>query len=186
MPMDSVRSNMTTDTVPQYDGVGIWGGGVIAGIVAGLAMGFVLHFGANLIELLGGLAPIPVESVGLGWLMHSIVSIAFGLVFAAVVSRRPIRRHLTTFTEMVLAGFAYGAFIGILAGGLVFPVAMGRAGVAALPLPFLPVPGAAGEFIAAIIFAIGHLLYGLVLGASFATINGITPAPIRDRFAVLE
>lgn len=177
---------MSTGSIPQYDGVGIWGGGIIAGIVAGLAMGFILHFGANLIELLGGLAPIPGESVGLGWLMHSIVSIAFGLVFAAVVSRRPIRRHLTTFTEMVLAGFAYGAFIGILAGGLVFPVAMGRAGVAALPLSFLPVPGAAGEFVAAIIFAIAHLVYGLVLGAAFATINGITPAGVLDGLTTLE
>lgn len=177
---------MSTDTVPQYGGVGVWGGGVVAGIVAGLAMGFVLHFGANLIELLGGLAPVPGQSVPLGWLMHSLVSIAFGLVFAAIVSRRPVRRHLASFTEMVLAGFAYGAFIGILAGGLVFPVAMGRAGVAALPLPFLPVPGAAGEFIAAIIFAIAHLVYGLVLGAAFATINGITPAGVLDGITTLE
>lgn len=57
---------MSTDNIPHYDGVGIWGGGIIAGIVAGLAMGFILHFGANLIELLGGLAPIPGESVSLG------------------------------------------------------------------------------------------------------------------------
>lgn len=177
---------MSTDNIPQYDGVGIWGGGVIAGIVAGLAMGLILHFGANLIELLGGLAPIPGESVSLGWLMHILVSIAFGLVFAAVVSRRSIRRNLTTFSEMVLAGFVYGTFIGVLAGGLVFPVAMGRADIAALPLPFLPIPGAAGEFIAAIIFAIGHLVYGLVLGATFATINGITPAGVPDRLTTLE
>lgn len=177
---------MSNDNIPRYGGVGVWGGGVIAGLVAGLAMGFVLHFGAGLIELLGGLAPIPGESVSLGWTMHGLISITFGLLFAVCVSRRPISREITTFSEMVLAGLAFGAFIGVLAGGLVFPVAMGRAGVAALPLPFLPIPGAAGEFVAAIIFAVGHLIYGLVLGATFATVNGITPPGVLDGVAVLE
>ncbi len=177
---------MSTDNTPQYTGAGIWGGGVIAGIIAGIAMGVLMHFGADLIELLGGLAPIPGESISLGWFIHMLISVAFGLVFAGFLSRRAIRRNVTTFTDFVIAGLVFGALIGIIAGGLVFPVAMGRAGVATLPLPFLPIPGAVGEFVAAIIFAIGHLVYGLVLGATFATINGVTPAGVLDRVAVLE
>ncbi|WP_254863817.1 hypothetical protein [Halovivax gelatinilyticus] len=177
---------MSSDSMRQYNAVDVWGGGVIAAIVAGIAMGVILHFGADLIEVLGGLAPIAGASIGLGWLIHMLISVGFGLVFAAIVSRRTMRRSLTSFTDFVIAGLAFGAFIGILAGGVVFPVAMARAGVVALPLPFLPIPGAAGEFVVAVIFAIGHLVYGLVLGATFATINGATPVGLEDRIAVLE
>ncbi|AGB16959.1 hypothetical protein Halru_2374 [Halovivax ruber XH-70] len=177
---------MSTDTVPQYTRGGIWGGGAVAAIVAGLAMGLVMHFGAGLIELLGGLAPVPGESVVWGWTIHLLISVAFGLAFAVCVSRAPICQQVRDFTDLALAGVAYGAFIGVVAGGVVFPVAMTRADVATLPLPFLPLPGAAGELVAAVIFAIGHLVYGLVLGVTFATINGLTPAGRFERFAVLD
>ncbi|WP_247729467.1 hypothetical protein [Halovivax limisalsi] len=172
---------MSIDTIPQYDGVGVWGGGVIAGIVAGIAMGVILHVGADLIAVFAGLAPVPLDSIGLGWLMHLLVSLGFGLLFAGLLSRRPVRRNVTAFVDFAIVGLVYGAFIGIVAGGLVFPIAMERAGVASLPLSLVPISGAAGEFVAAVIFAIGHLVYGLVLGATFATVNGVVPARVRNR-----
>src|SRR6056297_2152095 len=102
---------MGTDTIPQYDGVGIWGGGVIAGLLAGLAMGLVMHFGAGLIELLGGLAPIPGESESLGWVIHMLISVVFALVFAATISRPAVCREVRNFVDITLAGVAYGAFL---------------------------------------------------------------------------
>ena len=169
-----------TDSQP-IDSGGRWGGGFTGGLAGGIAMGLVLHLGGNQIELLGGLAPIPGTDVGVGWTIHLILSVLFGLVFATIISRETVQEFVNSFTEYVIAGIAFGTGLGIVAGGLIFPVAMSRAGVATLPLPFLPVPGLAGELFAALLFAIGHLVYGLVLGAAFATVNGITPATIRER-----
>lgn len=177
---------MTGDNTPQYDGVGIWGGGAVSGIVAGVVMGVIMHFGANLIEVLGGLVPGPDPALGIGWVVHMAISVAFALVFAGVVSRPSIRESVIDFTDFLVAGLIFGALIGIIAGGVVFPVAMQGAGVAALPVPFLPIPGVAGEFAAAVIFAIAHLAYGLTLAAAFATINGVTPTRVSDRIATLE
>jgi hypothetical protein len=177
---------MAENDTQKIDRGGRWGGGFTGGLAGGIAMGLVLHLGGNQIELLGGLAPIPGTDVGVGWTIHLILSVLFGLTFATVVSRRAIQEYVRTFSEYVLAGIAFGAVLGIVAGGLIFPIAMSRAGVATLPLPFLPIPGLAGELFAALLFAIGHLVYGLVLGAVFAAVNGVTPDAIRRRVPVSD
>jgi hypothetical protein len=160
---------------------GRWGGGFTGGLAGGVAMGLVLHVGGNQIELLGGLAAVPGADVGVGWTIHLILSVLFGLAFAAIVSSRVVRESMNTFVEYATAGIIFGVGLGIVAGGLIFPVAMARAGVGTLPVPFLPVPGLAGELFAALVFAVGHLVYGLVLGAVFAAVNGITPNVVRKR-----
>lgn len=177
---------MTNDNTPQYDAVGVWGGGAVSGLVAGVVMGVILHFGANLIELLGGFVSGSEASVGVGWFIHMMISVAFALAFAGFVSRRPVRESVSDFADFLVAGVVFGALLGIVGGGLVFPLAMQGAGVAALPVPFLPVPGAAGEFFVAVIFALGHVAYGLTLAATFATINGVTPAGVSDRIPAFE
>ncbi|AGB37660.1 hypothetical protein [Natronococcus occultus] len=168
------------------DGVGRWGGGFTGGLAGGIAMGLVLHLGGNQIELLGGLAPLPAADVGAGWTMHLLLSVLFGLTFAAVISRPRIQDVVETFREYLIAGIVFGTVLGIVAGGLIFPIAMTRAGIGAFPLPFLPMPGMAAELFAALLFAIGHLVYGLVLGAVFATINGIAPDVIRGRVPISD
>ena len=175
---------MSVSTAHDLDGVGVWGGGVTGGLVAGIAMGLVLHFGGNQIELLGGLAVEPELAVGAGWAIHLMISIAFGLVFAAIVSRGWIQQQVSDFSDYVIVGLAFGAVIGLFAGGVLFPVAMGRAGVASLPMPFLSVPGLSAGLFGALLFGLGHLVYGLILGAAFATINGIAPRGVRERVPV--
>ncbi|TYL36016.1 hypothetical protein CV102_24515 [Natronococcus pandeyae] len=170
----------------SIDGVGRWGGGFTGGLAGGIAMGLVLHLGGNQIELLGGLAPIPAADIGAGWTIHLTLSVLFGLAFAAIISRRAVQEFVDTFREYVIAGIVFGTVLGIVAGGLIFPVAMTRAGVAGFPLPFLPVPGLAGELFAALLFAVGHLVYGLVLGAVFAAVNGAAPETIRSRVPTSE
>lgn len=149
-------------------------------------MGLILHLGGNQIELLGGLAPLPGANVGVGWTIHLMLSVLFGLVFATVMYRRSVQELMDTFSGYVVAGLAFGAILGIVAGGVIFPLAMSRAGIVTLPVPFLPMPGLAGELFAALLFAVGHLVYGLVLGAVFAAINGIAPETIRSRIPVSE
>ncbi|PCR91242.1 hypothetical protein [Natrinema ejinorense] len=175
---------MEDNNTHDLDGIGTWGGGVTGGVVAGIAMGLVLHFGGNQIELLGGLATDPGTAVGVGWTIHLMISIAFGLLFAAIASRRAVQQLVDDFSDYVVLGLVFGALLGLFAGGVVFPLAMERAGVVALPLPFLPISGPAAELFSALLFGLGHLVYGLVLGAVFATINGITPSGVRERVPV--
>ncbi|WP_436344907.1 hypothetical protein [Natronorubrum sp. FCH18a] len=163
------------------DGIGIWGGGFTGGLVGGIAMGLVLHLGANQIELLGGLVPGTGTAVAVGWTVHLLLSVVFGLLFAAIASSSTVQQLLVTFTDYVVVGLLFGAVLGLFAGGVLFPVAMQGAGVATLPLPFLPVPGVAAELISALLFALGHLVYGLLLGAVFATVNGVAPVGLRER-----
>ena len=175
---------MSDNSTHNIDGVGVWGGGITGGLVAGVAMGLVLHLGGNQIELLGGLATDPSTAVGVGWTIHLMMSIAFGLLFAALISRRAVQQFVDDFSDYIIFGLLFGAVIGLFAGGVVFPLAMERADVAALPLPFLPVPGVAAELFSALLFGFGHLVYGLTLGAVFATVNGITPRGVRERTPV--
>ncbi|WP_222917391.1 hypothetical protein [Natrinema sp. SYSU A 869] len=175
---------MSGDNTQSLDSVGIWGGGVTGGLVAGIAMGLVLHLGGNQIELLGGLATDPGTAVGVGWTIHLMLSIAFGLLFAVIVSRKAIQQLVDNFSDYVVMGLAFGSVLGLFAGGVLFPLAMERAGVAALPLPFLPITGPTAELFSALVFGLGHLVYGLVLGSVFATINGITPSGVRDFVAI--
>ncbi|WP_408957456.1 hypothetical protein [Natrinema sp. 74] len=177
---------MSVNTTHSLDGVGIWGGGLTGGLVGGIAMGLVLHLGGNQIELLGGLASEPEMAIGVGWTIHLMLSIAFGLMFAAVVSRRAIQDQITGFSDYIIAGLAFGAVIGLFAGGVVFPLAMNRAGVAALPLPYLPISGPVAELFSALLFGLGHLVYGLLLGAVFATVNGVTPSGVRERVPLVR
>lgn len=175
---------MSGDSTQQLDGVGIWGGGVTGGLIAGIVMGLVLHLGGNQIELLGGLAADPGTAVGVGWTIHLMLSIAFGLVFAAIASRSAVQQMVDTFSDYVVVGLVFGAILGLFAGGVLFPLAMERADVATLPVPFLPIAGPNAELFSALLFGFGHLVYGLILGAVFATVNGITPTGVRERAPV--
>ncbi|GAB7121081.1 hypothetical protein JCM9743_35510 [Natrinema sp. JCM 9743] len=139
-------------------------------------MGLVLH--------LGGLATDPGTAVGVGWTIHLMLSIAFGLLFAAISSREAVQQQVDDFSDYVIMGLAFGSVLGLFAGGVLFPLAMERADVAALPVPFLPISGTTGELVSALVFGLGHLVYGLVLGAVFATVNGITPRGVRDFAAI--
>ncbi|WP_226480320.1 hypothetical protein [Natrinema amylolyticum] len=175
---------MSGNDTHSLDGVGIWGGGVTSGLVAGIAMGLVLHLGGSQIELLGGLATDPGTAVGVGWTIHLMLSVGFGLLFAAIASRRAVQQLIDDFSDYVIVGLVFGAVLGLFAGGVLFPLAMERAGVATLPLPFLPISGPTAELFSALVFGFGHLVYGLVLGSVFATINGVTPRGVRDFVAI--
>ena len=171
---------MGENSTHDLDGVGVWGGGFTGGLVGGIAMGLVLHLGAGQIELLGALLPGPGPAVGVGWTVHMILSVLFGLAFGALASRGVVQDLVDSFSDYLVVGLVFGTLLGLFAGGVLFPVAMEQAGVASLPLPFLPVPGIAAELFSALLFAIGHLVYGLVLGAVFATVNGVVPRGVGD------
>ncbi|GAB3677236.1 hypothetical protein [Halopiger thermotolerans] len=169
----------TTKHSRRLTGIEIVIGGLLSGLVGGVGMGLVLLLGPDVFELLGAL--LGSATVAAGWIVHLSVSMVFGIAFAVVVSRRSIEQFVTSFDEYVVAGVAFGTGVGLVAGGLILPAAVAQAGVATLPLPFLPLPGLAAELLGAAVFAGGHLVYGLLVGATFATISGAVPRRLADR-----
>ena len=174
---------MNTDARRATDGLGIWGGGIAGGLVGGIGMGLVLHLGANQIHLLGAFVGHP--TVLGGWVAHLTFSVLFGMAFAAVVSSPLLEPFTETFTSVVGLGVTYGVLLGLFAGGLLLPLSLARFGVGVYPAPFLPLPGVAGELLFALLLALAHLVYGVLLGSVYAMINGLAPAGVVERVPAL-
>ncbi|SFR31000.1 MULTISPECIES: hypothetical protein [Halorubrum] len=143
-----------------------WRAGAVGGLVAGAAMGAVLHFGLGLMSTIGAL--IGVETVLAGWAVHLFNSALFGGLFVAVFDR-PFFADLRGDVGGCLSlGVAHSALLGVITGGLLLPAAIAIEGATSLPVPTLPVPGLTASFEFGAVIAVAHLLYGLVLGRVFA------------------
>lgn len=123
--------------------------GLIAGLVAGIVMLLFLLAGglvsAETVSLvLGGFStqtpPNPVQGV----LLHLAVSTTYGLVFGIIYM--PLRRRFASW----LLGLLYAVAIYLLAHFIVLPASGSRL------LEMAPIQ-----------FALGHLIYGMVLGYWF-------------------
>ena len=172
---------MVEDTTHEnpLSGIEIVTAGFLAGLVGGIGMGIVLYLGPNIFEILGALAGS--STAVAGWFVHLTLSIAFGIAFAVIVSRRTVAEYVRSFEDFVGAGIAFGTVLGLLAGGFILPLAVAQAGVGTLPLPFLPLPSGASELLGAAVFAVGHLVYGLLVGATIAAISGAVPSRTAGR-----
>jgi hypothetical protein len=137
--------------------------GAGSGLVAAVGMGVVLQFGADAMPLVGAL--YGQESVLVGWIAHLFNGVALGVVFAGLVTRTPVARIATSRETVFGLGVGYGAVLGLISGGLLFPFALQLAGVSTVATPFLPLPGLVTELVTAASLAVGHLVYGGVLGA---------------------
>ena len=143
-----------------------WGAGAGSGLVAGAAMGAVLHFGLGLMPTIGAL--IGVETVVAGWAVHLFNSTLFGGLFVAVFDR-PFFADLREDVGGCLSlGVIHSALLGMLTGGLLLPAALAIEGATSLPVPTLPVPGLNASFEFGVVIAVAHLVYGVVLGRVFA------------------
>lgn len=149
------------------------GAGAASGLVAGVGMGIVLQFGTDLLPVLGALAGE--TSVVRGWAVHLFLSMVYGAFFAVIVAYPLVDEF------MDLSGTYDYAFGGLVYAAMI--LAAGFAGTIAL-LPFLlelpwvtasgqstivPGPSPVG-LIPATMFGLGHLVYGVILGAVYAVI----------------
>lgn len=166
---------MATETTqrnrPRF---GILGAGAVGGLVGGVGMGLILHFGTNAMPLIGALYGLP--TVLGGWVAHLIHSVIFALVFAAIVTRPLVSDYRTTNAGIVGLGIGYGAALGLVTGGFILPLSLNAIGATTLPAPLLPIPGIVGEFVFPLLLAIGHLVYGFLLGGTFAVLTHTVPA----------
>src|SRR6056297_440375 len=165
-----MTARTTESTVARPRWLRTWGGGVVAGLVAGVGMGLVIQFGAGTMALVGALYGFP--TVFAGWVAHLFHSVVFALVFVAVVSQPLLSDYTTTATELVGLGLGYGAALGVFTGGFLLPAGLNAVGARELPVPLLPIPGLVGEFTFPVVLGVAHLVYGVLLGAVYATIAG--------------
>ncbi|NEU55260.1 DUF6789 family protein [Halorussus sp. MSC15.2] len=153
--MASETSTAVGTPVEQF----AWKGGALAGFLGGIVMGAMLTMQMRpVIEVaipsMYGLAGLPA-----GWLVHLFHSVALGIVFAAVVGALPTTVNSTG--KSAALGVGYGVVLWVVLAAVVMPVWLGAVGFPkAPPLPnFNPTS------------LVGHVVYGLVLGAAFPSLR---------------
>ncbi|WP_225741208.1 DUF6789 family protein [Halorussus halophilus] len=85
----------------------------------------------------------------------------FGLVYAAVVGVPSLSQYATKETTGAALGAAYGVVLWFVAAGFVMPIWLDAVGFSNPP----PVPNLSAMSL------VGHLVYGVLLGALFATMS---------------
>lgn len=144
--------------------------GAVSGLVAGVGMGVLLSVGTGLLPLIGALYGR--ESFAWGWVAHLGNSVFFGLVFVAIVSRPFVRASHPPLGTYLGYGIVYGAMLEVVTGGILFPLWLRAAEAPELSFPFFPIPGAVEQFSPAIVLGLAHLVYGALLGLTYAYLSG--------------
>lgn len=161
---------MDTVTAPGAESLrDTWGAGLAGGLVGGVGMGLILHAGANMMPFIGAIYGWPTV-VG-GWVVHLVNSVLIGLLFTALMSRSIVRRQMTTVPDCTACGVVYAGAVGLVTTGLMVPASMNAIGTRSLPEPLLPLSGIAGGVLVVLSVAVAHLVYGLLLGATYGTIH---------------
>lgn len=154
---------MSTKTRTQTVGAteqSTWKGGVVTGLAGGAVMGVMLSMMmtpviTNAIPALYGL------SGGVaGWVIHMSNSAIFGVVFAAIAGATDVESDLA---KSVGLGVVYGIALWVVFAAIVMPIWLGTVGFPeAPPLPnFNPMS------------LVGHVVYGLVVGAVFPFVRSL-------------
>lgn len=91
--------------------------GVVGALVAGLVFGAMMQM-MGMMATIGGM--VGVESAGVGWIVHLMISAFFGLVYGAAVMAVSTRVGAN-----LGLGVAYGVIIWIVGPLLIMPLMMG-------------------------------------------------------------
>jgi len=129
--------------------------GVAGGLVGGVLFGLMMQ-AKGMMEMIAGL--IEQQRAGTGWVVHLTISVVFGLIYA--LSLGNLRQ---TWGSAAGYGALYGAFWWVAGALLIMPTMMG-----------MPV-FAVGQ--TQMMSLIGHLLYGVALGLTYATVVQRTATP---------
>lgn len=162
----------TTEPAAQETGYHPWVAAAVAGLLAGVGMGVVLTGGTEILPTIGAIYGM--ETFVGGWLAHLFHSVVFALVFAAILSRPLVRHESFGLSTFVGIGIGYGAFLGLVTGGVIFPLAINASIDAGLPFPFVPTPGIE-TFATALVMGVSHLVYGAILGPVYALVSRSVP-----------
>lgn len=159
-----VCHHMASETAtPQRTDTGTafgWRPGLAAGLVGGVAMGVMLTMQMtpvieNAIPAMYGLS-----GLAAGWVAHLFHSAVLGVAFAYLLDAVGWRDRAATWGGGVGIGLGYGVVLWVVLAAIVMPIwlsAVGFPGAPALP-NFNPMS------------LVGHVVYGVVLGAVYAAL----------------
>jgi hypothetical protein len=138
-----------------------WRGGIVAGLVAAVAMGVGITVvePALLATEIAGLYGAS-GSLAVGWLVHLGHGALFGLVFAVVVADPTLANFSHRYPGSVIAGLIWGLVLAVVGMGLLMPMWLDAVGVTAPEIPYI------GASLVA-----WHLLFGVVLGVAFPLLD---------------
>jgi hypothetical protein len=126
--------------------------GILAGLAGGVVFGLMMTM-TGMIGMVGALAGRPGD-VAVGWVLHLVISAFIGATFGVIAPSS------TDMGKLLLSGGAYGIVWWVLGPLLMMPIMMGMG-------PQLSAAGIQN----AIPSLIGHIMFGLVAGATFAWLN---------------
>lgn len=131
-------------------------------------MGLLLQFGTDLMPLMDYVTGR--QSAVLGWITHLFVSGVFGAMFVVFIALPIVNSLSDDVRGMVLLGAIHASWLGMGTIGLLLPL------MAAIVAPtdtatwltgLVPGGGGGSGIIDAVVFALGHVVYGVVLGAAY-------------------
>lgn len=127
---------------------------LIAGVIGGIAGGLVFGVLMSMMGMMGMIASLMgSDSAGVGFAIHLMISIIFGVAFVVLASR-----FVTTWGLSLIAGAVWGVITWVIGPLVIMPLMMG--------MPLFMIDSMA------LLSLMGHVLYGLVLGAvTFAIIR---------------
>ena len=148
--------------------------GALAGIAAGVVFGVMMQMmtaptpdGGKMPMIAMVAMVVGSQSLVVGWLYHLFNSAVIGGLFGSVLGDRVVG---------IGGGLAWGAVWGLLwwvLGALILmPILLGMPPFAPLQMPPMR-PVAMGSLV-------GHLIYGLILGATFVRLRRANGAPVPE------
>ncbi|MEO5739244.1 MAG: hypothetical protein ABIS29_01435 [Vicinamibacterales bacterium] len=146
--------------------------GSLAGIAGGIVFGVMMQM-MNAPTPDGGSMPMMAmvamvvrsTNIAVGWIYHLFNSAVIGILFALLLGRR-----VNSNVSGVAWGASWGLLWWILGGLILMPLLLGMPAFASLKMP--PMRPVAMESL------VGHLVYGILLGVSYARLSHAEPMPV--------
>ncbi|QAU11453.1 histidine kinase [Halorubrum sp. BOL3-1] len=141
-----------------------WRGGAIAGLGATVVMGIAIMAIdlAVLQEAIASLYGMQGNLVA-GWIAHLVHGALFGALFALVLSDPGLHRLTEWRWKALVAGVVFALMLAVFGAGIIMPIWLRVAGFPTPP----PIPNVTTPLL------LWHLVYGIVLGALFPTVEGV-------------
>ena len=158
-----MSTETTTTTANASESLpGNWKAGVAGGLAGGLVFGAMMTaMMTNIMEMaIPVMYGIGTPSGAAGWVIHMGHSAVLGVVFAALVGVAGLSG--ASGQKQVGAGIAYGLVLWIVLATFVMPAWVGAAGPMNPPVPDINPMS-----------AVGHAVYGAILGGVYYALEGL-------------
>ena len=144
--------------------------GIIAGVIAGIVFGVMMQMmttpdGMPMMAMVAMV--VKSKSIVVGWLYHLFNSAVIGGLFGLLLGNR-----VHGYGAGLLWGGLYGIIWWVLGALILMPMLLGMSAFAPLVMEMMR-PVAMGSLM-------GHIIYGLILGAGFVALRHETPGVVPE------